>query len=59
MGVITIKKKCHYCGTFDSDFRAAVAVNNKCRELGILLKNPEVEGPEAEVTIDTFVSGNI
>ena len=39
---MTHQKKTHYCGIFVDEKEAAEAVNSKCVELGIPLKNPEV-----------------
>ena len=43
-------KKDLWIGKFETDFEAAVAVNEKCKELGIELRNPEVLGKKREVT---------
>merc|ERR1712034_71116 len=45
-GRIRHKKKEYYCGSFSSDLDAAKAVNAKCIEIGIRLKNPEIGPPE-------------
>jgi hypothetical protein len=37
------RKKAYYIGQFETDTEAARAVNKKCRELGIRLRNPELE----------------
>jgi len=32
-----------YCGLHEDELSAAIAVNNKCRELGVPLKNPDLD----------------
>jgi hypothetical protein len=38
----------YYCGSFSNELEAAQAVNAKCIDLDIPLKNPEVGLPENE-----------
>ena len=40
------EQKRHYCGCFSNELEAAQAVNAKCVELDISLKNPEVGLPD-------------
>ena len=37
------ENKAYYCGLFLTELEGAQAVNEKCAELGIPLKNPEIE----------------
>ena len=43
---ITHNQQNYYCGNFLNELEAAQAVNAKCVELDIPLKNPEVGLPE-------------
>ena len=45
-GQVTHQSKHYYCGSFSTELQAAQAVNAKCVELDIPLKNPEIELPE-------------
>ena len=42
---ITHEGNRHFLGYFSTELEAAQAVNEKCVELGIPLKNPEIESP--------------
>ena len=42
----THQEKLHHCGNFLNELEAAQAVNAKCVELDLALKNPEVGLPE-------------
>ena len=39
---VTHEKKRYFCGSFSTELEAAQAVNAKCVELDIPLKNPEI-----------------
>jgi hypothetical protein len=45
------EKKLYHCGYFLNELEAAQAVNVKCVELDIPLKNPEIEVPESDVEV--------
>jgi hypothetical protein len=46
VGQIRHQKNAYYCGCFSNELEAAQAVNLKCVELNIPLKNPELGLPE-------------
>ena len=48
-------KKNIYCGSFSTELEAAQAVNTKCVELDIPLKNPEIEYPGYESSQVRFI----
>ena len=48
------QNKKYYCGLFLNELEAAQAVNAKCVELNIPMKNPEVGLPESKPV--TFIS---
>ena len=51
------EKKNYYCGRFLNPLEAAQAVNAKCVELNIPMKNPEVGLPESKPLPEvTFIS---
>jgi hypothetical protein len=42
---LTHRKKAYYIGSFNSEEEAAIAVNEKCQEMNMPLKNPDVKMP--------------
>ena len=46
--VVCHNGKQHYCGAYENELDAAIAVNKKCEEMGIRIKNPQLY--EGEVT---------
>jgi hypothetical protein len=51
---LTHERKHHFCGRFSNELEAVQAVNAKCRELDIPLKNPEVELNENKLEVTFF-----
>ena len=48
------EQKRYHCGTFSDELEAAQAVNLKCAELDIPLKNPKVGLPENKPEVRFF-----